>query len=236
MIDVTCPQGALDDEARAEVVEKLTATLLRHEGAPDTERTRAITWVMIHELPAGNFGVGGKSPEKPHYRVMVTTPEGTLFHGPNPLAINQRKKMVRDVTDIILRAEGGEDDELDAARVWCLLTELPDTYWGAMGQVISISDILAYANAPDDGPAPAQDERDAEAALAGEFITGSWLITASFTTPGAGTGPLRTYERVFGGGYFSSRRHRLQPALELGVAGRVDARERLARLGAGAAT
>jgi phenylpyruvate tautomerase PptA (4-oxalocrotonate tautomerase family) len=36
MIDFYCPEGALDGEARAAALEKMTEALLRCEGAPET--------------------------------------------------------------------------------------------------------------------------------------------------------------------------------------------------------
>ena len=53
MIDVTYPEGALDADARAKLVEDLTTALLRAERAPDTDFFRSVTWVYVHELPEG---------------------------------------------------------------------------------------------------------------------------------------------------------------------------------------
>jgi hypothetical protein len=36
---------------RAQAIERLTAALLRHEGAPDNEKARTIAWPFVHELP-----------------------------------------------------------------------------------------------------------------------------------------------------------------------------------------
>ena len=50
MIEVVYSQGALDPSARDWAAERLTAALLHHQGSPDTERTRAMTWCTLHEL------------------------------------------------------------------------------------------------------------------------------------------------------------------------------------------
>ena len=58
MIDLTYPEGGLGPDARAKAVEKLTAALLRNEGATDNEQTRAMSWTVVHELPADALYVG----------------------------------------------------------------------------------------------------------------------------------------------------------------------------------
>src|SRR3982750_724323 len=96
MIDLTYPEGALDAEARAQAVEKLTAALLRHEGATDNEQTRGMSWTLVHELPAGALNAGAPAAEEPVYRVFVTVPEGTLLQGPGPVGATSRRNLVRE--------------------------------------------------------------------------------------------------------------------------------------------
>jgi phenylpyruvate tautomerase PptA (4-oxalocrotonate tautomerase family) len=106
MIDFTYPAGALNEEALGQAMERMTEALLRHEGAPDTPATRAVSWVFVHEVPAGSIHVGGCAAAAPHYRVSVTVPAGTRLHGPSPFALQRRKGLVREVTNIVLEAEG----------------------------------------------------------------------------------------------------------------------------------
>src|SRR6266542_7171300 len=68
MIDFYCPEGALDGDARAAALEKMTEALLRCEGAPDNERTRALSWGFIHELSRQAVNVGGRAAPRPVYR------------------------------------------------------------------------------------------------------------------------------------------------------------------------
>jgi phenylpyruvate tautomerase PptA (4-oxalocrotonate tautomerase family) len=145
LIDLTLPSGALDRAATAELVQGLTAALIQHEGAPDNERTRAMTWVLVHELPPGTFHVGGTAVERPVYRVAVTVPEGTLLHGPGPFGTSGRSSLVRDVTDLVLSAEGGTPTASDRGRVYCTITEIKDGYWGALGETITMTDIASIA-------------------------------------------------------------------------------------------
>ena len=145
MFDITYPEGALEPDARAEAVEKLTAALLRHEGAPDNEATRAMSWTLLHELPNWAVNVGGKSAEPPCYRVFVTVPEGTLLQGPGPFAVMARRNLVREVSEILLEAEGTEYSDAEAGRIQCLIREVPDGYWGGIGTTFRMEDIAAFA-------------------------------------------------------------------------------------------
>lgn len=163
MIDLTYPEGALGADARAEAVEKLTAALLRHEGATDNEQTRAMSWTVVHELPVGALNVGGTPAERPVYRVLVTVPEGTLLQGPGPVGTTARRNLVREVTEVLLAAEGTEYGEVEAGRVYCLVREVSDGYWGGMGTTFRIEDIVATATP--EAPQTAVSER-ARAAIA----------------------------------------------------------------------
>jgi phenylpyruvate tautomerase PptA (4-oxalocrotonate tautomerase family) len=145
MIDLTCPAGALEPAQRAEAVERLTAALLQHEGANDNEQTRAMSWTVVHELPAGALNVGGTPAERPVYRVMITVPEGTLLQGPGPIGTQSRRNLVREVAEILLAAEGTEYSDAEAGRVYCIVREVNDGYWGGMGTTFRMEDIVATA-------------------------------------------------------------------------------------------
>jgi phenylpyruvate tautomerase PptA (4-oxalocrotonate tautomerase family) len=146
MIDLTYPQGALDPDARAEAVEKLTAALLRNEGATDNDATRAMSWTVVHELPPEAINVGGSPAERPVYRLMITVPAGTLLQGPGPVGMQSRRNLVRDATEILLAAEGTEFSEVEAGRVFCIVREVEDGYWGGMAELFRMDDIVATAN------------------------------------------------------------------------------------------
>lgn len=146
MIDLTYPEGALDADGRAQAVEGLTAALLRNEGAADNEQTRAMSWVVVHELPAGALNVGGTPAERPVYRLEVTVPEGTLLQGPGPVGTHSRRTLVREATEVLLAAEGTGYSDVEAGRVYCLVREVGDGYWGGMGTTFRIEDIVAVAS------------------------------------------------------------------------------------------
>jgi hypothetical protein len=146
MIDFTYPEGALEPEAVSEAVDKMTGALLRWEGAPEHERTRALAWAFVHALPALAIHVGGQPVERPVYRVFATVPQGTLLQGPSPLAIKARAGLIRELTEIVLQAEGTEYSPTEAARVYCLILEIEDGYWGGMGMSFRMEDIASIAS------------------------------------------------------------------------------------------
>jgi phenylpyruvate tautomerase PptA (4-oxalocrotonate tautomerase family) len=145
MIDLTYPEGALTEPERAEAVEKLTSALLRNEGADDNEQTRAMSWTVVNELPAHALNVGGTPAERPVYRLLITVPEGTLLQGPGPVGTQSRRNLVREATEILLAAEGTEYSDAEASRVYCLVREVSDGYWGGMGTTFRMDDIVATA-------------------------------------------------------------------------------------------
>ena len=161
MIDLTYPQGALGAEERKEAVEKLTAALLRNEGAADNEQTRAMSWTVVHELPAHALNVGDAPVERPVYRIAITVPAGTLLQGPGPVGTESRRRLVREATEIVLAAEGTEYSDIAAGRVYCIVQEVDDGYWGGMGTTFRMEDIVATASPEAPQTAVSERARDA---------------------------------------------------------------------------
>jgi phenylpyruvate tautomerase PptA (4-oxalocrotonate tautomerase family) len=170
IIDLTYPEGALEPAARAEAVEKLTAALLRHEGATDNEATRVMSRAFVHELPADAVNVGGRPAPRAVYRVVLTVPAGTLLHGPNPFAAQARRNLVREATEILLEAEGTQFSATDAGRVFCLIHEVADGNWGGLATIFGMEDIVAFAN-PEAPQTPVAEL--ARAALEASDLTGT---------------------------------------------------------------
>jgi len=162
MIDFTYPEGALEPDALATALDRLTGALLRNEAATDNERVRAIAWTFVHAQPVGTIYGGGHPAERPYYRVQLTVPAGTLVHGPGPFAAQARANLFREVAEIVLDAEGAPNTDANLARVWCFLSEVPDGFWGGLGAAFRMGDIAGFAN--DELPATELSER-ARAAL-----------------------------------------------------------------------
>jgi phenylpyruvate tautomerase PptA (4-oxalocrotonate tautomerase family) len=134
-LDLTIPAESLTEDARQELARELGATLLRWEGAPDTEFFRSITWTHVHALPADEIQTPDGVAE-PHAVIDVTVPSG---------ALSERRKagLVEDATKLVLDATGWGSDA--GVRVWTLIHEVPDGNWGAAGQVVRFEQLREAA-------------------------------------------------------------------------------------------
>jgi phenylpyruvate tautomerase PptA (4-oxalocrotonate tautomerase family) len=56
-VQVTVPDGALSDRRKQELVENATAAVMSAAAIPQTDALRV--WVLINEVPEGNWGAGG---------------------------------------------------------------------------------------------------------------------------------------------------------------------------------
>ena len=138
MIDVTLPEGALSEEQRNALGERLTNTILKWEGAAEIPFSRQITLVYFDERPAGSVYVAGEQSAEPRYRVLVTIPEGSIKD-------DERKAgLVEEVTRDVLELTGEEGDEA-AFRVWVFIHEVPDGHWAGAGHIFRLRDIVKLA-------------------------------------------------------------------------------------------
>ena len=134
MIELTVQTAVLSDNARIQLRKTLPATLLRWEGAPDTDFFRAQAWCRINEVAATDFGSLGD--DLPRFRVDVTVPEGAL-------SSRRKQGLVENVTADVLAA--ADLTEADSLRVWVLIHEQPEGTWGAGGTVIQFAELKALA-------------------------------------------------------------------------------------------
>jgi phenylpyruvate tautomerase PptA (4-oxalocrotonate tautomerase family) len=147
MIDLTVPKGALSARARNDLMQQLTRTLLKWEGAkPGNKAVEAIAWTFVHEPEL--ITVAGRPAQEPRYRVVVGVPQGSLGD-------EEKQGMVAEVTEQILRAESPDSDPAPdaAARVWVIIDEIIDGNWGGLGRIFRLPDILAIAGASEDDAA-----------------------------------------------------------------------------------
>src|SRR3954454_17472224 len=56
LINVRLIEGVFDADEKAQMVEKLTDTMVEIEG----ENMRGVTWVVIDEVKSGDWGLGGQ--------------------------------------------------------------------------------------------------------------------------------------------------------------------------------
>jgi phenylpyruvate tautomerase PptA (4-oxalocrotonate tautomerase family) len=137
-VELTFPAGALSDSAKRELPQQLAEAMLRWEGAPDTEFFRSISWVHVHELPAGAVFTADGPAELSQFVVDVTVPEGGLSD-------RRRAGLVEEFTKLVREAAGLSDE--DAIRVWVLVHEVPEGHWGAAGQIVRFEQLREAAKA-----------------------------------------------------------------------------------------
>ena len=141
MLELTVPAGELTDDTKGELQQNLAAALLRAERAPDTEFFRSISWVHLHELAEGTaFTADGKA-DLGQFVVDVSVPQGGL---------SERRKagLVEEFTRLVREAAGLPDDQ--AIRVWVLVHEIAEGFWGAGGNIIHFEQLRAAAKAERD--------------------------------------------------------------------------------------
>jgi 4-oxalocrotonate tautomerase len=57
LVDIQLIEGVFSSEQKKEMIEKITDTMVQIEG----EAMRGVTWVRVHELGSGEWGIGGKA-------------------------------------------------------------------------------------------------------------------------------------------------------------------------------
>ena len=136
IFELTYPEGALEPDARATLLDELTTAILKAERSPGSDFFRGVTWGYVNELPAGSVVAGGKPVEKPTFRVDLTTPEGALSD-------RRREEFVVEASRLVREAAGIPEDE--GLRVFVLMHEVPEGSWGAAGQVVRFQQLRELA-------------------------------------------------------------------------------------------
>jgi 4-oxalocrotonate tautomerase len=57
LIDIHLIEGVFTPEQKREMIGKVTDTMVALEG----EALRGVTWVRVHEVASGDWGIGGKA-------------------------------------------------------------------------------------------------------------------------------------------------------------------------------
>lgn len=143
MIELTLPKDSLSKEKTAELVDRLTQTLLRWEGAPQgSKAAQEVSWGYVNWVDEVN--VGGRPANKPRYRIITTVPQGALRND------EVKNGLVAEVTRAVVEAEGSSEDPAAAARVWCIIKEVTDGNWGGDGRIFRLRDIAALVHGDDE--------------------------------------------------------------------------------------
>ncbi len=57
LVDIQVIEGVFTAEQKKDMIEKVTDTMVGIEG----ETMRGVTWVRVHEVNSGEWGIGGKA-------------------------------------------------------------------------------------------------------------------------------------------------------------------------------
>ncbi len=57
LVDIHVIEGVFSAEEKRNMISKVTDTMVAIEG----EAMRGVTWVRIHDVPSGQWGIGGKA-------------------------------------------------------------------------------------------------------------------------------------------------------------------------------
>ena len=57
LVDIQLIEGVFDADQKREMIEAVTDTMVGIEG----EAMRGLTWVRVHEIASGEWGIGGKA-------------------------------------------------------------------------------------------------------------------------------------------------------------------------------
>jgi phenylpyruvate tautomerase PptA (4-oxalocrotonate tautomerase family) len=131
-LDLTVSPGVLSAEAKRDLPRQLAAVMLKWEGAPDSRYARSIAWVHVHELAAGGVHDGDGPTDEPHIILEATVPAGVLSE-------RRRAGFVTEATETIRAATGLSRTD----AIWVLVHEVPEGYWGAAGQLVTLDGLRA---------------------------------------------------------------------------------------------
>ena len=144
--DAYIPPDALSRAEETTLIARVTAILVDHEmrrildlmtEPEEVERMRvkaaSIAWTFVHKVETY---VSGALASLPHYRFVVSIPEGQIDERFAP-AIN------RDILSALRDAEGSRYDHLER-RVWVHIVEIVDGHWGAGGRTLHLKEVVDF--------------------------------------------------------------------------------------------
>lgn len=138
LLELHTPPSGLPGPVLEDFVERLTATLLRWQGA-DNPSARRVARVEVRTDPSLRTYVGGRDADVPVWRLRIATPQGALD-------ARARAGLVREATEAVLDAERAAlwtvpDDPM---RVWCMIDPVPTGCWGAGGDLYDWADVRRW--------------------------------------------------------------------------------------------
>jgi phenylpyruvate tautomerase PptA (4-oxalocrotonate tautomerase family) len=149
IIQVYYPQGALDQQLKATLAQKLTDVLIMMEGGAGTTAGRAFASVLMTEVNADSWFVGGHLDatfvaKAGKFLVYVTIPEGYMNAA-------HKTEVHSAVNAAILEVTGHQADPSAGANILVVINEVPEGNWGANGKTIGMGTIAQAVGLSKDG-------------------------------------------------------------------------------------
>lgn len=138
LIELFSPKGALRDDQRRRLGERLVTELIRADGAPPDliARGRDLTWLVVHEPEVWTVGGQPADPgDPPRYLVRASVPGGHMNDG-------MRAELVRRLTRVIAEVDDDPQRIYEHPHAWVHINEVPSGHMGAFGQVMPTVDIV----------------------------------------------------------------------------------------------
>jgi 4-oxalocrotonate tautomerase family enzyme len=141
-IEMYIPEGVVDEQTKRTLHERVSRQVLEAEGATydESELARAITWMLIHEMPAGSWSVGSEvltADDVPRIVTRVAVPNGSLNE-------QKRRDIVARVNEEVVDALG--EEFTDPTKSFCLIEE--NTFSGG-GRVVSFPELVEWLGLPE---------------------------------------------------------------------------------------
>ncbi len=74
LIQVKAIAGVFSTEQKQQIIKKLTDAMVEIEG----EHMRRVTWVVVEEVPSGDWGIGGKPLTTADVKALAALAEGNI--------------------------------------------------------------------------------------------------------------------------------------------------------------
>jgi phenylpyruvate tautomerase PptA (4-oxalocrotonate tautomerase family) len=136
-IIVHVTKGAIPADARAQTAEALTSAIMKVEtGGHDKPSFRAISALVLNEVEATAWAVGGAFDQGASAVVEIRVPEGAVDD-------EKRAAMARESYACLAASSPALRDADGTRRVWSHIIEIKEGNWGAGGRTVRLSDIAA---------------------------------------------------------------------------------------------
>ena len=89
----------------------------------------------MDQQPHQDYCIGGRVSTKPQYGFGVTVFANTLQD-------SHKKALTSELTHLVLKLEGTNDNLLNSARVWVMFHEVADGNWGGAGEIYRLKELM----------------------------------------------------------------------------------------------